>query len=249
MSKCVVIVPTYNERTNLPLVASELLALPDVHLMVVDDRSPDDTGKVADEIAARHPGRVSVLHRDGVRGFGRSYVDGMRAALSTDADLIAQMDADRSHDPADLPRLIVAAADADLVIGSRYVPEGRIVNWPLHRLLLSTAGNRYVRALTGLEVRDVTSGFRCWRRETLLRIPLAAVASDGYAFQVEMTWYASRGGSRIREVPITFVERREGMSKLSGRVILESAILPWRLAAQRVVASSALPGTGGRGTV
>lgn len=231
--RSLVIVPTYNERNNLPLIAGELLALPDLRLMVVDDQSPDDTGKVADEIAARHPGRVTVLHRDGVRGLGRSYVEGMRAALSTDADFIVQMDADHSHDPADVPRMISAAVDADLVIGSRYVPDGRIVNWPLHRLILSAAANRYVRALAGLEVRDVTSGFRCWRRETLLRIPLERIASEGYAFQVEMTWYAARAGSRIREVPITFVERREGVSKLSGRVILESAVLPWRLAAHR----------------
>jgi dolichol-phosphate mannosyltransferase len=123
------------------------------------------------------------------------------------------------------------------------------VNWPLHRLVLSAGANRYIRALTGLDVRDVTSGFRCWRREALLRIPLARIRSDGYAFQVEMTWHASRTGSRIFEIPITFVERRQGVSKLSGRVLLESAILPWRLAARRVAASSALPGARGRGTV
>ena len=247
--KTVVIVPTYNERTNLPVIAGELLDLPDLRIMIVDDRSPDGTGQIADEIAARHPGRVSVLHRHDVRGFGRSYVDGMRAALSADADLIVQMDADHSHDPADVPRMISAAAHADLVIGSRYVPGGRIVNWPLHRLMLSAGANRYIRALTGLDVHDVTSGFRCWRRETLLRIPFERIVSDGYAFQVEMTWHASRSGSRIREVPITFVERRQGVSKLSSRVILESAILPWRLAVRRVTASSALPGTRGRGTV
>jgi dolichol-phosphate mannosyltransferase len=247
--RTVVIVPTYNERNNLPLIAGEVLGLPDVRLMVVDDRSPDGTGQVADEIAARHPERMSVLHREGVRGFGRSYVDGMRAALSTDADLIVQMDADHSHDPADVPRMIAAAAHADLVIGSRYVPGGRIVNWPLRRLMLSAGANRYIRALTGLDVRDVTSGFRCWRRETLLRIPLTGIASDGYAFQVEMTWHAARTGSRIHEIPITFVERRQGESKLSGRVIVESAVLPWRLAVRRVMASSALPGTRGRGTV
>jgi dolichol-phosphate mannosyltransferase len=244
----VVIVPTYNERDTLPVVGRELLDFPDLRLMIVDDRSPDGTGTVADAIAARHPGRVSVLHRDGVRGLGRSYVDGMRAALSTDADLIVQMDADHSHDPADVPRMISAAAHADLVIGSRYVAEGRIVNWPLHRLILSAGANRYIRVLTGLDVHDITSGFRCWRREALLRIPLERIASDGYAFQVEMTWHATRAGSRIREVPITFVERRQGVSKLSGRVILESAVLPWRLAARRVV-PSALPGTRGRGTV
>ena len=247
--KTVVIVPTYNERNNLPVIAGELLDLPDLRVMIVDDRSPDGTGQIADEIAARHPGRVSVLHRNDVRGFGRSYVDGMRAALSAGADLIVQMDADHSHDPADVPRMISAAADADLVIGSRYVPGGRIVNWPLHRLVLSAGANRYIRALTGLDVHDVTSGFRCWRREILLRIPFERIVSDGYAFQVEMTWHASRSGSRIREVPITFVERRQGVSKLSSRVILESAILPWRLAVRPVTASSALPGTRGRGTV
>jgi dolichol-phosphate mannosyltransferase len=247
--RTLVIVPTYNERSNLPLVAEKLLELADVRLMVVDDRSPDGTGDVADAMAARHAERVSVLHRDGVRGLGRSYVDGMRAALATDADLIVQMDADYSHDPADVPRLVAAAGDADVVIGSRYVPGGRILNWPMHRLLLSAGANLYVRAITGLGVRDATSGFRCWRREALLRIPLARIGSDGYAFQVEMTWHAARSGSRIREVPITFVERRHGVSKLSGRVLLESAVLPWRLAARRMTASSALPGASGRGTV
>ena len=245
----VVIVPTYNERNNLPVIAGELLALPGLQLMVVDDCSPDGTGEVADEIAARHPGRVSVLHRNGLRGFGRSYVDGMRAALANGADLVVQMDADHSHDPADVPRLVAAAAQAELVVGSRYVPGGRIVNWPFRRLVLSAAANRYVRVLTRLHVQDVTSGFRCWRRETLLRIPFERIVSDGYAFQVEMTWHAARAGSRIREIPITFVERRQGVSKLSSRVILESAILPWRLAVRRISASSALPRTRGRGTV
>jgi dolichol-phosphate mannosyltransferase len=163
--------------------------------------------------------------------------------VHTDAPLICQMDADLSHLPLDLPKLLNAAANADLVIGSRYIPGGRIVNWPRHRVLLSTFANSYVRTWTGLSVRDVTSGFRCWRRETLLRIPLARLRSDGYAFQVEMTWHAHAGGARIVEVPVTFVERRQGQSKLSGRVILESVILPLRLATRR------LPGNRARCTI
>jgi dolichol-phosphate mannosyltransferase len=229
-----VIVPTYDERENLPPLAQALLAIPGLDLMVVDDGSRDGTADAADALAAAHPGRVRVLHRTGVRGLGRSYVEAMLAALRTDADVICQMDADLSHLPADLPRLLAAVEGADLVIGSRYVRGGRVVNWPARRLALSRFANQYVRAITRLGVRDATSGFRCWRRETLERIPLARLASDGYAFQVEMTWHARRRGSRIVEVPITFVERRQGASKLSGGVIAESAVLPWRLAFRRV---------------
>lgn len=229
--RALVIVPTYNERENLPVVAQGLLAIPGVHLMVVDDCSPDGTGEIAEGLATTHRDRVRVLRRTGTRGLGRSYIEGMLHALSTtDAALICQMDADLSHLPSDLPALLDAAAGADLVIGSRYVDGGRVVNWPRRRVLLSTFANHYVRGLTGIPVRDVTSGFRCWRRETLQRIPLAGLRSDGYAFQVEMTWHARRGGARIVEVPITFVERRQGRSKLSGRVILESIVMPWRLA-------------------
>ena len=230
-----VIVPTYNERENLPAIARELLSIAALRLLVVDDRSPDGTGEIADALENEHPGRIIVLHRTGPRGLGRSYVEGMQHALRhTDADPICQMDADLSHLPSELPRLLSAAGDADLVIGSRYVREGRVLNWPAHRLVLSTFANHYVRVLTRLDVRDVTSGFRCWRRRMLLGLPLGDLHSDGYAFQVEMTWHAQRAGGRIAEVPITFVERRQGTSKLSGRVILESALLPWRLAARGV---------------
>ena len=234
--RALVIVPTYNERENLPAIAGELLAMPGIHVMVVDDRSPDGTGEVAESLAGSRPGRVSVIHRSGPRGLGRSYVEGMRRALAeAGAPLICQMDADLSHLPADLPALLDAAARADLVIGSRYVSGGRIVNWPRRRVYLSAFANHYVRALTRLPVRDVTSGFRCWRRELLLRLPLARLQSDGYAFQVEMTWHARAAGARIVEVPVTFVERRLGQSKLSGRVIAESALLPLRLAAGAAV--------------
>jgi dolichol-phosphate mannosyltransferase len=242
--RALVIVPTYNERENIRTIAGELLADPEIELTIVDDRSPDGTGAIADGLASEHAGRVTVIHRTGTRGLGRSYVDGMQHALThSDADLICQMDADLSHLPADLPRLLAAAADADLVIGSRYVRGGRVVNWPKRRVLLSTFANRYVRLLTRLDVRDITSGFRCWRRPTLEQIPLAGLRSDGYAFQVEMTWHAGRAGARIAEVPITFVERRQGKSKLSGRVIAESVLLPLRLAMRR------LPGNRARCTI
>jgi dolichol-phosphate mannosyltransferase len=156
----------------------------------------------------------------------------MAAALRTDATHICQMDADFSHDPAELPRLLDASADADLVIGSRYIPGGALRHWPAHRVMLSTFANWYVRAITRLPVHDCTSGFRCWTRTLLTRLPLDRIVSDGYAFQVEMAWEAHTTGGRIVEVPITFVERREGQSKMSGRVIAESMVLPWRLAAR-----------------
>jgi dolichol-phosphate mannosyltransferase len=227
-----VIVPTYNERANLPLLLEQLLALDTLRVLIVDDASPDGTGGVADEYAAANRARVQVLHRSGRRGLGLSYIDGMYVALRTDATHICQMDADLSHNPADVPRLLEAAATADFVIGSRYVPGGRIENWPLHRRMLSAFANHYIRAITRLTIRDCTSGFRCWRREALERLPLASIRSDGYAFIVELAWEASRAGLRCAEVPITFVERREGASKLSWMVILESAIVPWRLAAR-----------------
>lgn len=225
-----VIVPTYNERDNLPLLVSELLRIDALEILVVDDDSPDGTGAAADSLAAAHPGRVRVLHRTGTRGLGRSYIDGMRDALRSGATHVCQMDADFSHDPADLPRLLDASRDADLVIGSRYVPGGTLRNWPVHRVMLSAFANAYVRAITGLTVRDCTSGFRCWRRELLARLPLEGIVSDGYAFQVELAWEAYAAGGRTVEIPITFVERRQGASKLSARVIAESALLPWRLA-------------------
>jgi dolichol-phosphate mannosyltransferase len=227
-----VIVPTYDERANLPPLLEQLLAIPDLRILIVDDASPDGTGQVADEYAAANRARVQVLHRSGKRGLGLSYIDGMYIALRTDATHICQMDADLSHNPADIPRLLRASEEADFVIGSRYVPGGRIENWPLHRRMLSAFANRYIRVITRLTIRDCTSGFRCWRREVLERLPLASIRSDGYAFIVELAWEASRAGFRCAEVPITFVERREGASKLSGSVIIESAIVPWRLAAR-----------------
>jgi len=230
--RALVIVPTYNELDNLTPIVEAVLTLPHVRMLIVDDDSPDGTGEAADAIAAGRGGRVSVLRRRDMRGLGRSYVAGMQLALRTDVTHICQMDADFSHDPSELPRLLDASARADLVIGSRYVPGGTLRNWPAHRVLLSTVANWYVRSITRLPVHDCTSGFRCWSRELLARLPLDRIVSDGYAFQVEMTWEAMAAGGRIAEVPITFVERRQGSSKLSGRVISESVILPWRLAAR-----------------
>ena len=227
-----VIIPTYNERDNLPVVVERLLAQGPTRILVVDDASPDGTGAVANSLAAGSGGRVAVLHRTGARGLGRSYVEGMLSALKTDATHICQMDADLSHDPADVRRLLEASAAADLVVGSRYVAGGLLRNWAPHRVLLSAFANRYVRAITRLPVHDCTSGFRCWRRELLARLPLSSIVSDGYAFQVEMAWEAHRAGGRIAEVPITFTERAQGSSKLSAAVIVESVLLPWRLAAR-----------------
>jgi dolichol-phosphate mannosyltransferase len=225
-----VVVPTYNERENIGMLVPRLLAIDGLRVLIVDDASPDGTGAIADSLAAGSGGRLTVMHRTGARGLGRSYVDGMQAAILTNARYICQMDADLSHDPVDLVGLIVAGASADLVIGSRYVPGGTLHNWPRRRLWLSGFANWYVRAITGLRIRDCTSGFRCWRRDLLARLPLAQIASDGYAFQVEMAYEARRAGATIVEAPIAFVERRRGASKLSGRVILESIWMPWRLA-------------------
>lgn len=225
-----VVTPTYNERENLPLLARAVLARDGYRMLVVDDGSPDGTGQVADDLAREYPGRLEVMHRTGPRGLGRSYIDGLRHAIAMpDVDLICQMDADLSHDPSYLPELAAAAETHDVVIGSRYLQGISVVNWPLHRIVLSTFANRYIRSVTRLRASDCTSGFRCWRREALARLPLDTMVSDGYAFLVEMLFDAHNRGCRIGEVPIIFVERRQGQSKLSGGVLFESIIMPWRL--------------------
>jgi dolichol-phosphate mannosyltransferase len=228
-----VIVPTYNERANLPVLIAGLMRHQDVRVMVVDDQSPDGTGELADHLARQHQGRVEVMHRTGKRGLGRSYIDGIKKAIAQPVDVICQMDADLSHDPEYLPALAAAAADHDVVIGSRYLNGVSVVNWPLHRIFLSAFANKYIRTVTRLTPRDCTSGFRCWRREALARLPLAGMVSDGYAFLVEMLFEASRRGCRIGEVPIIFVERAQGHSKVSTPVLLESLVIPWRLVLRR----------------
>jgi dolichol-phosphate mannosyltransferase len=224
-----VVIATYNERQNLGGLVSSVLGFPGYRVIVVDDDSPDGTGALADEIAAASSGRVTVIHRHGARGLGRSLVAGLTRALSDGSDLIFQMDADFSHDPKYLPELAAATSSADLVLGSRYVRGVGVVNWPLHRIILSSFANRYIRAVTGLEVHDCTTGYRCWKRDALARLPLDGLISDGYAFLVEQLHLARQLGCRVQEVPIIFVERREGASKVSSRVLLESAIVPWRL--------------------
>jgi dolichol-phosphate mannosyltransferase len=231
--KALILLPTYNERDNLPVIVDQVLAVPHTSAMVIDDGSPDGTGRVADELAAANHGRVSVLHRTGRRGLGRSYRDGMKMALTMDVDVVCQMDADLSHDPKYLPELFAAAAEAEVVIGSRYLQGVSVVNWPLRRLMLSTFANAYVRTITGMAVRDCTAGFRCWRRDALARMPLDQFVSDGYSFQVEMLFHALECGWRVTEVPIIFVERRQGASKMSKRVMFESMLTPWRLVLSR----------------
>ena len=229
--RALVVVPTYNERENLPVLLDGLLRHENVRVLVVDDQSPDGTGKIADQLARASTGRVRVLHRTPPRAYGRSCVDGLRLAIDEPADVICQMDADLSHDPADLPAIIAASSNADMVIGSRYVAGGRIVNWPAHRRLLSRFANMYIRLVTGLGARDCTSGYRCWRREALASLPVDRIFSNGYSFLVEMLFRTAQHGHRVAEVPITFVERRQGESKLSLAVLVESVITPWRLAA------------------
>lgn len=228
--KTLVLVPTYNEKDNLPVLVRDLMTIPNVHVLVLDDQSPDGTGKIGEALAAAFPGRVQVLHRTGQRGLGVSYLEGFRMAIAGDADLVCQMDADLSHDPKYLPDLVAAAANgADLVIGSRYLNGISVVNWPLRRIILSSFANFYIRTITGLGLRDITTGYRCWRRQALARLPLDGIVSDGYAFLLDVTFMAAHAGLRIVEAPIIFVERRQGASKLSTGVLMESLITPLKL--------------------
>lgn len=226
----VVVVPTYNERLNLPTLVEGVLANgPRYRLVIVDDNSPDGTGQLADELAAAHPGRIDVIHRAGKGGLGPAYVAGFTHALHLQPDLVAQMDADLSHDPATLATLVAAASDYDLVIGSRYVPGGGTYGWPLWRQQLSRMGGRYARAVLGAPINDLTGGFKVWRTPLLQQINLAGLRSDGYAFTIEATWRALQQGARVTEVPIMFHDRIAGASKLSRRIVVEAAILVWKL--------------------
>jgi dolichol-phosphate mannosyltransferase len=235
LPRSLVVIPTYNERENLDPLVRQILAHEGFQVMVVDDDSPDGTGALADGLAREFPGRVEVVHRTGKRGLGRSYVEGFRLAVARDVDLVCQMDADFSHDPKYLPALAAGAQDHEVVVGSRYLNGISVVNWPLGRLILSTFANRYIRAVTGLRVSDCTGGFRCWRREALAQLPLGSIVSDGYSFMVEMIFEAWRHGCRIGEVPIVFVERRMGSSKLSSGVLAESLLMPWRLRLRKLL--------------
>lgn len=229
MSDTLVIVPTYNERDNLPPLADRLLKLPvPVDLLVVDDNSPDGTGKLADELAARHPS-IHVLHRQEKNGLGRAYIAGFQWALQRQYEFIMEMDGDFSHNPDDIPKFLEAAQTADLVLGSRYCNGIRVINWPLSRLLLSTSAAKYVRIITGMPFSDPTGGFKCFRRRALQSIDLEKVRSNGYSFQIELTHKIWRQGMKVAEVPIIFTDRFQGSSKMSGNIVREALLMVWRL--------------------
>ena len=229
MNSALVVVPTYNERENLPPLARCLLGLPvPVDLVVVDDNSPDGTGKLADELAAEHPA-VHVLHRKEKGGLGLAYIAGFKWALERSYEYLFELDGDFSHNPADIPAFLEAAKEADLVLGSRYLNGIRIINWPLSRLLLSSCAAKYVQLVTGMPFTDPTGGYKCFRRRALEAIDLEAIRSTGYSFQIEMTHKLWRQGFRIVEVPIIFTDRFQGRSKMSGHIVREALIMVWRL--------------------
>jgi len=228
--RALVIIPTYNERENLPRIVPQILQQdPRLEVLVVDDNSPDGTGKLAAALAAEDP-RIHVLHRAGKLGLGTAYVAGFRWALEGGYDYVFEMDADFSHDPRHLPTFLEEIAYADLVIGSRYLNRRvTVVNWPMSRLMLSYFANVYARRVTGLKLWDSTGGYKCYRRAVLAEIDLDRVRSNGYSFQIEMSFRAWRKGFRIREITITFSDRSEGHSKMSGRIVREAVWMVWRL--------------------
>jgi len=227
--KSIIIIPTYNEKENIERLIEEIRKLNrDFDVLIIDDNSPDSTGRIADDLAKRHS-EVSVIHRPGKLGLGTAYITGFKYALENNYDLVFTMDADFSHQPKYLINLLEKARECDLVIGSRYIKDGRIKNWPLHRLILSRGANIYVRMVTGLPVSDSTGGFNCYRKKVLKKIDLDKVISDGYAFQIEMKHKLWKKGFSIREVPITFIDRTRGTSKISKRIIFQALFLVWKL--------------------
>ncbi len=233
MPNATVCLPTYNERENIEPMLRALTAQ-GVHVLVVDDNSPDGTGEIADQVTRELDG-VSVLHRERKEGLGPAYIAGFRRALAEGAELVLEMDCDFSHSPDDVPRLIAATTDADLAIGSRYVPGGSIGNWGVARRFVSAGGSLYARLLLGVSVRDLTGGFKCYRRKVLETIDLDAIHSKGYAFQIETTYRALRAGFRVKEIPIHFVDREEGGSKMSHGIVAEAV---WKVPALRLAAIS-----------
>ncbi len=228
--KILIIIPTYNECDNIrPLTAAIQQRLPEAHLLFVDDASPDGTGVLADSLAETDD-RIQVLHRAGKLGLGTAYIDGFRFALDRDYEYIFEMDADFSHNPDHLPAFLAAAqGGADLVLGSRYVPGGGTVNWGVSRKIISRGGSLYARTILGVKVKDLTGGFKCFRRRVLEAIDLDSIRSEGYSFQVEMTYRTLRHGFSVQEVPITFVDRRVGQSKMSRDIFLEAIWMVWKL--------------------
>ncbi len=228
-----IILPTYNERENLERFVDKLQEVFAAgglggRIIVVDDNSPDGTGEIADRLAGQY-GNLSVLHRSEKQGIGPAYLAGFKEALKTDTDFILEMDCDFSHDPAYLPVLLDAAEDADLVLGSRYVAGGRVENWGLGRRLISRGGGMYAKMILGVKINDLTGGLKCFRRQVLETLDLNAVSSQGYGFQIELTYQALRKGFRVKEIPITFADRELGQSKMSRRIVYEAALLVWKL--------------------
>jgi dolichol-phosphate mannosyltransferase len=229
MNPTLIIVPTYNERENLPRMAAKLLSLPvPVDVLVVDDNSPDGTGKIADELAAQHP-QIHVLHRTEKNGLGRAYLAGFKWALEKNYEFIFEMDCDFSHDPEEIPNFLKAVQNADLVLGSRYEGGIRVINWPLKRLMLSRFAGKYVKAVTGMPFSDPTGGYKCFRRRALQALDLDKIHSNGYGFQIELTNKLWRQGFTVVEVPIIFTERTQGHSKMAGGIINEAFWLVLRL--------------------
>lgn len=244
-----VVLPTYNEVGNLgPIAAAILEALPDATLLVVDDNSPDGTGRLADELAAAEP-RIRVRHRTAKQGLGRAYLDGFGVALAGGASIVVQMDADWSHDPAILPALVrpIVEDRADLVIGSRYTHGGGVIDWGIGRRIVSRGGSLFAKLVLGLGPNDLTGGYKAWRAATLAAIPFEGVHAGGYVFQIEMTYRASRAGARIREIPITFRDRRVGQSKMSRRIIVEALLVVLALRWEELRRSLGGVSRGGRG--
>jgi dolichol-phosphate mannosyltransferase len=228
--KVLIVIPTYNERENLVELLGRIFAqpIPDLHVLIIDDNSPDGTGALAEELRAKDP-RISVMHRPKKLGLGSAYVTGFRYALGQQYDAVFEMDGDFSHNPDSLPEFIRELADADLVLGSRYLHGVTVVNWPLSRLILSYGANLYTRIVTGLPIKDATGGFKCFRSQVLESLDLDRVKSDGYGFQIEINYKAWRKRYRIKEIPILFVDRRAGVSKMSRRIVWEAAWMVWRL--------------------
>ncbi len=234
--RALVIIPTYDEASNIPQLLPQVLSQDEcIDVLVVDDGSPDGTGQIADRMASENS-RINVLHRERKLGLGTAYLAGFAWALEREYDLILEMDADFSHDPKHLPEFLEAIQDADLVLGSRYL-DGRVtvVNWPMGRLLLSYGANIYARVVTGLKLCDATGGFKCFRRRVLEAIDLDGVRSNGYAFQIEMSLRATKKGFKIKEIPIVFVDRSDGTSKMSGRIVREAIWMVWRLRFQAIM--------------
>lgn len=228
-TKAYIVIPTYNERDNLRMLAEQVLQQdPSLHLLIVDDNSPDGTGQLADTLSAENS-RITVLHRPAKLGLGSAYRDGFRKAMEQGAELLIEMDADFSHDPTVLPIFLEQIRQYDLVIGSRYLNGISVVNWPLRRLMLSYFANWYTRKVTGLTIMDCTSGFKCFRRSLIERIDLDRICSDGYSFQIEMHFRSAELGARIREVPIIFIDRRTGQSKMSKKIVREAVLMVWKL--------------------